>query len=87
MPLFTRYLPITSFIIGSSALIFQTTVLYPWHNDLDAEFKQLKDQKEKMDIKTEEYSRKILERMISLEKKVDFLMSHHGAKVQERKER
>jgi hypothetical protein len=32
----SRYLPIISFIVGTSALVFQTTVLYPWHNELDA---------------------------------------------------
>lgn len=39
MVFFKRYLPITSFIVGICALTFQTAVLYPWHNDLDREFK------------------------------------------------
>ncbi len=49
MPLFKRYLPIISFIIGVSALSFQTLVLYPWHNDLDEEFKEVKKLKKEQD--------------------------------------
>lgn len=51
MTFFTRYLPITSFMVGASALTFQTMVLYPWHNELDTEFKRLKDLKEQQDKK------------------------------------
>lgn len=75
--IFSRYLPIVSFCVGATALIVQTTLLYPYHNDLDAEFKQLKDSKDKMDIKTEEYSRKTLEHMGHLEKKVNHLMEDY----------
>jgi hypothetical protein len=42
MVFLSKYLPITSFIVGTSALLFQTMVLYPWHNELDSEFKRLK---------------------------------------------
>jgi hypothetical protein len=42
MVFFSRYLPITSFVISMSALVFQTTVLFPWHHKLDADFKNLK---------------------------------------------
>ena len=41
-----KYLPITSFCVSMTALIFQITVLYPWHNELDAEFKRLKHVKD-----------------------------------------
>lgn len=51
MTFFTRYLPITSFVVGASALTFQTMVLYPWHNELDTEFKRLRDLKEQQDKK------------------------------------
>ena len=30
-----KILPAFNLIIGSTALAFQTKVLYPWHNDLD----------------------------------------------------
>lgn len=49
MVFFQRYLPIISFIVGSSALSFQIMVLYPWHNELDTEFKKLKELKEQQD--------------------------------------
>lgn len=49
MVFFSKYLPIISFLVGSSALTFQVMVLYPWHNELDTEFKRLKDLKEKQD--------------------------------------
>jgi len=29
-----KYLPFIAFTIGLTALCFQITVLYPWHNDL-----------------------------------------------------
>jgi hypothetical protein len=32
------WLPYINLAIGSSALAFQTTVLYPWHHELDAAF-------------------------------------------------
>jgi hypothetical protein len=66
MVFFTRYLPITSFIVGSTALIFQTTVLYPWHHELDAEFKKLKELKEHQDQKLEEYNSKKMDKIHEL---------------------
>ena len=38
---FTRGFSLTNFVIGSSALSFQVFVLYPWHEQLDEEFKEL----------------------------------------------
>lgn len=49
MPFFKQYLPIISFSIGIAALSFQTLVLYPWHNQLDDEFKSLKELKAEQD--------------------------------------
>ena len=50
MVIFSRFLPLVSFVIGTTALTFQITVLYPWHIELDNEFKQLKlDQTVKLD--------------------------------------
>jgi hypothetical protein len=40
--LFTRGVPLTNFVIASSALCFQVFVLYPWHHQLDADFEDLK---------------------------------------------
>lgn len=40
--LITRGFSLTNFVIGSSALCFQIFVLYPWHEQLDEEFKELR---------------------------------------------
>ncbi|EBA27272.1 hypothetical protein V6Z96_009136 [Aspergillus fumigatus] len=40
----TRGIPLVNFAVASSALAFQVFVLYPWHNQLDAEFKSLKEE-------------------------------------------
>ncbi|WWC60728.1 uncharacterized protein I303_103304 [Kwoniella dejecticola CBS 10117] len=37
-----RALPYVNFIVASSALLFQTTVLYPWHHILSDDFEKLK---------------------------------------------
>jgi hypothetical protein len=63
MVIFSRFLPITSFIVGSSALTFQITVLYPWHHELDNEFKKLKQLKEDQDKKFEEYNSKKMDKI------------------------
>ncbi|KAL4909734.1 hypothetical protein BDW74DRAFT_173229 [Aspergillus multicolor] len=42
MPLITRGISLVNFTVASSALAFQVFVLYPWHNQLDDEFKALK---------------------------------------------
>jgi len=40
------WLPYLNFTIASSALLFQTAVLYPWHNELDQSFSKVQaDQK------------------------------------------
>ncbi|KAF2395835.1 hypothetical protein EJ06DRAFT_256065 [Trichodelitschia bisporula] len=39
---FTRTLTITNLLIGSTALGFQVTVLYPWHHELQADFDKMK---------------------------------------------
>jgi len=36
------FLPYLNFTITTVALVFQTTVLYPWHHELDAEFRLMK---------------------------------------------
>ncbi|KAJ5365643.1 hypothetical protein N7517_008529 [Penicillium concentricum] len=38
----TRGISIINFGVASSALAFQVFVLYPWHHQLDDEFKALK---------------------------------------------
>lgn len=38
----TRLISLTNFVVASSALGFQVFVLYPWHQELDAGFEDLK---------------------------------------------
>jgi hypothetical protein len=71
MPFFKRYLPIISFVIGVSALSFQTLVLYPWHNQLDDEFKSLKQLKSAQDQDLKNYNSQKLGRIVDLESKID----------------
>ncbi|OGM39481.1 hypothetical protein ABOM_011750 [Aspergillus bombycis] len=40
----TRGISLVNFTVASSALAFQVFVLYPWHNQLDDEFKALKQE-------------------------------------------
>ena len=40
--IWTRLISLTNFGVASSALGFQVFVLYPWHNQLDASFEELK---------------------------------------------
>lgn len=74
MVFYSKYLPIISFVVGTSALIFQTTVLYPWHNELEQEFKRLKEQKEEQDKKLDDYKSKKMDKIHELEAKVNRLI-------------
>ncbi len=40
-----KFVPILNLLVGSTALTFQVTVLYPWHNSLDKKLDKLIDQK------------------------------------------
>ena len=40
----TKWIPRISLIISICAFIFQTTILYPWHLELSAEFTKLSAQ-------------------------------------------
>jgi hypothetical protein len=43
-PTVRKFLPYINFVVASSALVFQTAVLYPWHKKLDEDFYILKDE-------------------------------------------
>ena len=68
-----KYLPIVNFFIASSALIFQTTVLFPWHHQLDSDFKELE---EKHKAKLHEYHMLKVRRLDEIDKKVSQLLDH-----------
>ncbi|KAF1919268.1 hypothetical protein BDU57DRAFT_441388 [Ampelomyces quisqualis] len=46
--LFTRGFSLTNFAIGTSALCFQIFVLYPWHEKLDEEFTELRNEQARL---------------------------------------
>jgi hypothetical protein len=46
MVTWARALPYVNLAIASSALTFQVTVLYPWHEKLEADFKALQSSHE-----------------------------------------
>ena len=37
----SKWLPRFSALVGLTALLFQTTILYPWHRELSLEFAKL----------------------------------------------
>jgi hypothetical protein len=64
-------LPYINFGIASTALLFQITVLYPWHCILDEDFHKLK--------KEQEHNLKIfhelkLQKLVTIEKRLEKLM-------------
>ncbi|THU98614.1 hypothetical protein K435DRAFT_660536 [Dendrothele bispora CBS 962.96] len=66
-PTARKLLPYLNFGIATSALIFQTTVLYPWHHELDAAFHKLKAEQTEM---LKEFHEVKLKRIEELETKV-----------------
>lgn len=85
MVFYSRYLPIITFVVGTSALVFQTMVLYPWHNELDAEFKRLKALKETQDVKLEEYNSKKMDKIHELETRLNHLIDVEEEKLRKNK--
>ena len=68
MVFFKRYLPIISFIVGTTALTFQITVLYPWHNELDKDFHKLEKLKIETDENLKRQNMQILDKLDNIEK-------------------
>ena len=68
-----KYLPIVNFFIATSALVFQTTVLFPWHHQLDSDFKALE---EKHKAKLQEYHLLKVRRLDEIDSKVSRLLEH-----------
>ena len=61
---YSRMLPYVNFAIASTALIFQVTVLYPWHEKLEQDFIQLKHEQEE---ELKRYHQRKVERFDKLE--------------------
>jgi hypothetical protein len=73
MSIIYRVLPISIFAVGCAALTFQTTVLHPFHNELDEEFKQLRNLEE-ADRKFHEFEQEALQAVNLIDARVDELM-------------
>ncbi|KAJ7457794.1 hypothetical protein FB451DRAFT_588869 [Mycena latifolia] len=72
-----QFLPYINFVVASTALAFQTTVLYPWHHQLDAAFHVLKDEQAEMlrtyhDVKLRRFG-ELERRMEGLEQRMQAL--------------
>lgn len=84
-PVARLWLPYLNFGVASTALGFQTMVLYPWHEELEHEFKKLKTEHKELlqyyhDIKLQRLEQ-LETRVLAAEKaqKVGFLeMQYHG---------
>eukprot|EP01113_Clastostelium_recurvatum_P043640 TRINITY_DN7253_c0_g3_i1.p1 TRINITY_DN7253_c0_g3~~TRINITY_DN7253_c0_g3_i1.p1 ORF type:complete len:101 (-),score=25.11 TRINITY_DN7253_c0_g3_i1:20-322(-) len=69
-PRLRLWLPYINLSIASTALLFQMTVLYPWHKELDESFHKLKgEQKAMLHEWVAEKGRNLDERVSSLEEK------------------
>lgn len=68
-----KLLPISILTVGLSALTFQTTVLEPYHKELDAEFREI-EELEGQDRKFYEFEEKALQAVTEIDGKLDLLM-------------
>jgi hypothetical protein len=46
IPILQKFLPVVNFVVASTALGFQVSVLHPWHNQLDKDLSGLQHQQE-----------------------------------------
>ncbi|KAF8954997.1 hypothetical protein BDZ97DRAFT_1861980 [Flammula alnicola] len=66
-PAAAKFLPYLNFTIATAALAFQTTVLYPWHHELDDAFQKMKEEQARM---LREFHELKIKRLDELERKV-----------------
>jgi hypothetical protein len=67
-----------NFFIASTALIFQMTVLYPWHHQLDKDFEEFKIKTEKL---LDEKHKSKLVLLAQIDTKLSDLQNHVDGKV------
>lgn len=74
------WLPYVNFTVAVAALGFQTTVLYPWHEELDKEFKKMKIEHSTM---LHQYHGARMERLEKLEQQLEtrVLATEHAQMV------
>ncbi|KAK0435216.1 hypothetical protein EV421DRAFT_1908892 [Armillaria borealis] len=66
-PRVSKFIPYLSLGVATAAFIFQTTVLYPWHHELDEAFHKLKGEQARM---LKDFHDMKLKRFDELERKV-----------------
>lgn len=69
-----RVIPYVNFLVASSALCFQFFVLYPWHNELDKDFRKLQEDHH---LTLEEYHQKKIKRLEEIEQNILRLEAYH----------
>ncbi|KAJ6608117.1 hypothetical protein B0H10DRAFT_1816507 [Mycena sp. CBHHK59/15] len=73
-PRLRQVLPYINFVVATSALAFQTTVLYPWHYQLEKQFHVLKGDQALMlgryhDVKLQRLS-ELEQKIVGLESRI-----------------
>jgi len=80
MAVITKFISLTNFIIASSALAFQVGVLYPWHNELDAEFQELKKEYRELVVEQRLERERRMEELSEIKKEIEKLSAASGKK-------
>ncbi|KAH7055033.1 hypothetical protein BKA57DRAFT_452810 [Linnemannia elongata] len=70
-----KVLTLVNFIIGSTALSFQVGVLYPWHHQLDGDFKELE---KKHESRLQLFHNRKWEKLREIDSKLDSLVKQLG---------
>ena len=78
MVFFSKYLPIVSFTVAITAFSIQTLFLYPYHDELDNKFQELKKLKEKQYEVQKEYNLRKSNELTKLEDQINYLLVLEG---------
>ncbi|KAF9425666.1 hypothetical protein BGZ94_007320 [Podila epigama] len=70
-----KVLTLVNFVIGSTALSFQVGVLYPWHHQLDGDFKELE---KKQESRLQLFHDRKWEKLREIDSKLDSLVKQLG---------
>ena len=78
MVFFSKYLPIVSFTVAITAFSIQNLFLYPYHDELDNKFQELKKLKEKQYEVQKEYNLRKSNELTKLEDQINYLLVLEG---------
>ncbi|KAG0041408.1 hypothetical protein BGZ83_001854, partial [Gryganskiella cystojenkinii] len=70
-----KVLTLINFVIGSAALSFQVGVLYPWHHQLDGDFKDLE---KKHESRLQLFHDRKWEKLMEIDSKMEQLLKQLG---------